>query len=271
MVKSWMKAHPILAFYILAFALSWLGWGPQAAYARGWFPFDSFAFTFLGGAGPTLAAVIVLLATEAKSAPADLFRALFKQAGMGWYAVALLGPAALALVAWALEHLFGGPQLALSEVGWATLPGLLLMMLFSNVWEELGWRGYALPRLQRRYSALGTSVLMGLLWSLWHLPLMLNPDASMATLPLWAEPIFAVALSILYTWLYNNTGGSLLYVALFHAASNAVAFALFAVHPDFVRHYTLMVSVTALVAVALVAVYGPARLKREPAEANSTP
>jgi len=261
-MKSWIKAHPLIAFYLLAFAISWLGWGTQAAYARGWFPFDSFLFTLLGGTGPTLAAVMVLMLTEGKDSPRELFRALVQWAGAGWLAVALLSPLVLALVAWALEPLLGGPQLALAAMPWGAMLAFLPLMLLSNVWEELGWRGYALPRLQQRYSALGTSVLMGLLWSLWHLPLMLNPDAAMATLPLWAEPIFAISLSIIYTWLYNHTAGSLLYVTLFHAASNAVAFALFDVHPDFARHYVLMVGVTAAAAAALVVIFGPARLKR---------
>ncbi len=271
-MKSWIKAHSLIAFYLLAFAISWLGWGAQAAYARGWlFPFDSFLFTILGSAGPTIAAVIVLMLTEGKNSPRDLFQSLFQRAGVGWLLLALLTPLVLVLIAWALEPLLGGPQLAFATLPWSAMLRFLPITLLSNVWEELGWRGYALPRLQQRYSALGTSVLMGLLWSLWHLPLMLNPDASMASLPLWAEPVFAVSLTIIYTWLYNHTAGSLLYVSLFHAASNAVAFALLDVHPDFTRHYVLMVGVTAVVAVALVVIFGPARLKRSVREAKPAP
>ncbi len=201
--------------------------------------------------------MIVLSISEGRAAPGELFRALVKQAGAGWYAVALLGPLALALVAWALEPLFGGPPLTPAIIPWAALFPLLLTMLLSNVWEELGWRGFALPRLLQTRPALHASILMGVLWSVWHLPLILNPQAAMSRLPLWAEPLFSIALSVIYTWLYLQTRGSLLYVTLFHAASNAVSFALLEVHPDFVHHYGVMVGVTALAAVALSIVYGP--------------
>ena len=90
----------------------------------------------------------------------------------------------------------------------------------SALGEELGWRGFVLPRMQARHSALKASLLIGILWGPWHLPLWLTGTESH---PISLYPAFVVAViasSVFYTWLYNNTGGSLLIVVLYHAASN---------------------------------------------------
>jgi uncharacterized protein len=96
----------------------------------------------------------------------------------------------------------------------------ILFEVFTNG-EEMGWRGYVLPRLQAKYNALISSLILGAIWSVWHLPKFfgagLNGDLSF----FWFT-VFTVSVAVLYTWLYNNTGGSLLLVTLFHASCNTV-------------------------------------------------
>lgn len=263
-MTSWIKRHPVFAFYILAFLFSWLGWVPQAFYARGLFPFDSPIFLLLGGFGPAIAAVIVIAILKGKEGPAGLFRALFQgRVRIIWYATALLGWPLIALIAILLDKLLGGPAPDWSQFGaWTGIIPLFIMNLLSNVWEEIGWRGFALPRLQERYSALAASMIVGSLWWLWHMPLIFNPTNPMSEFPLVPEIVFTLAQAIIYTWLYNNTGGSLLFVTLFHAMSNTVAFSLLKVMPDFGRNYLLTVAVTAGAAVVIVLVYGLRRLSR---------
>jgi membrane protease YdiL (CAAX protease family) len=107
----------------------------------------------------------------------------------------------------------------------ATIPIALVMFVFSifpgsALGEELGWRGFALPHLQAGRSALRASIVLGALWGAWHLPLWLTGTDSH---PLSLYPAFVltvIASSVLYTWMYNSTGGSLLIIVLYHAASN---------------------------------------------------
>jgi membrane protease YdiL (CAAX protease family) len=96
----------------------------------------------------------------------------------------------------------------------------ILWLLTFGLGEELGWRGYALPRLQKRRSALTATLILGVAWAFWHLPAFFYKDTYvamglMAGLPLLLISILAA--SIVFTWLYNSTPGSLLMVILFHA------------------------------------------------------
>jgi uncharacterized protein len=93
-------------------------------------------------------------------------------------------------------------------------------LVFRAVGEETGWRGFALPRLQRRIGPLGASVLLGLIWGVWHLPLFLVPGSFHQTIPFALFILQDVALAVVMTWLSNHTGGSLVPAHLFHAASN---------------------------------------------------
>ena len=130
------------------------------------------------GFGPFLAALIVLAVTEGKSGVMGLLRRIVRwRVGLQWYAVALLLPIVVTLAAAALNVFLLGAQRTSSaaELGgwssflqtfflWLLIPGL------AGTWEEPGFRGYALPRLQVRRSALLASLILGVLWAFWHLP-----------------------------------------------------------------------------------------------------
>jgi uncharacterized protein len=120
-----------------------------------------------------------------------------------------------------LNTLMGGPALSLGM----TLVGATIFFAFSVVpgsalGEEIGWRGYVLPRLQSRMSALSAALLIAPLWGLWHLPLWLTGDP--VKTPTFFVPFVGgvFALSVITTWVYNSTGGSLLMVVLLHATFN---------------------------------------------------
>lgn len=257
--RNAIKRHPLIAFYILSFVISWLGWFPQALYGRGLFPFDHPLLGLLGAVGPTLATVIVILASKEKNGIRELFKSLFKLQVSFWWFVFVFGFwAVVTAIALGIGTIFGQAFPAVGQFAWVSLLPTFVTMLLSNVWEEIGWRGFALPRLQENYNDLKIVFIMGLLWSLWHLPLMLNPTSPMSDLPWYGEIIFSLSLTVIYTWLYLNTARSLFFVSVFHAMSNTVAFALLELGV-FVSSYIFVVSVTTIVAIVIILIYGPQR------------
>ncbi len=148
------------------------------------------------------------------------------------------------------------------------IPAVLTIFLFSifpgsALGEEIGWRGFALPQLQTRCSALAASLGLGVIWALWHLPLWLTGSAGH---PLALYPAFAVAVvaaSVLYTWIYNSTGGSLLIVVLFHATTNLpVSVFAEALLGGTVPAFLIYVALMAVTAVVVAVAAGPAHLSR---------
>jgi membrane protease YdiL (CAAX protease family) len=263
--RNAIRRHPVIAFYVLAFALSWLGWIPQALHARGLFPLNNPLFNLLGGIGPTLAAVIVILTLREKGGLRNLFGPLFKWRASPWWYLFAFGFWFVATgIALGIGTVFGRTFPPLSQFPWSILLPLFIAMLFSNVWEEVGWRGFALPRLQEKYGDGQIVLIMGLLWSLWHVPLLLlNPSSPMSGLPWYGEITFSLSLTVIYTWLYLNTGRSLLFVSVFHAMANTIAFALLEIGA-FTSSYAFVVGVTAIFAAALMLIHGPQRLTRLP-------
>ncbi|MFN7037481.1 MAG: lysostaphin resistance A-like protein [Bellilinea sp.] len=250
------RIQAVLVFYLLAFVFSWLGWIPQALHARGWFPFDSPLFSLLGGGGPTLAAVAALLIFRQRDQIRGLFAALFKtRASAVWFIFVFGFWFAVAALALAGMGIAGIPLPAISQFAWASLPPVFVSMLISNVWEEIGWRGFALPRLQEKLSDLAAALIMGALWSVWHAPLLLNPASPMASLPWFGEVVFSLSLTVIYIWLYRNTGASLFFVTVFHAMSNTAAFVLLELGV-FVSSYPYVVGLTAFWAALILLRYG---------------
>jgi len=129
--------------------------------------------------------------------------------GIGWYAVAVLLEPLIWVVSLALAILLGGrgPEVQLD-----------FLIPIAAIGEEFGWRGYALPRLQGRIGALPASLIIGVVWAAWHLPYFADP--SIHPLPFWIDfGLFVVTLvsqSVLATWIYNSTRGSVLAAMLYH-------------------------------------------------------
>jgi len=253
-MASWIKRHPLAVFYIFAYAITWLAWLPQAAYSRGLFPFDSPIFYFVGGIGPMLAAYIVLKAQQGERAIGTLFAPLLRwKTSVIWYVIAVSGFAVIGIVAAAL----GGDlrnQLRTLDLT-AGLIMTFIWYLIAAIPEEVAWRGFALPRLQTRYSALVSSLIIGLLWALWHLPLLLNTDNVMSTYPKDLFLIEILAASVIYTWLFNSTRGSVLIVTIYHCFVNTVGAVL-----EIGRLEQTVVMVIA--ALLIILVFGASNLSR---------
>jgi membrane protease YdiL (CAAX protease family) len=231
------KSRSLLAFFLLAFGISWIVWIPAALASHGLLSLQlSPSITSLLGAfGPSTAALITTGMYDGKAGFRSLFRRLLTwRVGLQWYLFVLFWPAFVSLAQTALAVLFGSsvPDFAQPPfVHLYPLPSdlsnlnLLLFLPFvflqqtligSSMGEEIGWRGYALPRLEAHRSALQAGTVLGIVWGLWHLPLWLTKGYPLAEEFLGWTLLGLVADSVLFTWVYNNTRGSLLLALIFH-------------------------------------------------------
>jgi uncharacterized protein len=213
-------------YFVLAFAISWLIWLPSVFASRGLFtlPVDPMAFVIAGAHGPLIASMALTYRTYGWPGVRDFFKSGFDvRLSLRWYLVVFLLPVTFSGIALWLKVSTGGstPELPLLEQPWLILPALVLaFIIFGSIQEEYGWRGYALPRLLERWNALVASVLLGLLWGLWHLPLFFIDGTSQAFTPFWVFLVLSVAFSVLFTWLYRRTAGNLFGALLLHATIN---------------------------------------------------
>lgn len=227
-----MKRNSLLIFFFLAFALTWVMWIPAVFIKLGGGASILGPDNPLGQIGrwaPGIAAILVTAIIAGKQAVGALFRPLkIWRVNIGWYLFALLFQPCLFLAAkWIDASLLGSiyevPSPLLSVVNAQApiafvIPVIIISAIPGAFMEELGWRGFALPRLQGKNTALVASLILGLIWGAWHIPSMLFFGQTEA-------PSIAIAIlnfipaTILFTWLFNNTKGSLLPVTIFHAST----------------------------------------------------
>ena len=224
-----IRRLPLVAFFVLACALTW--WVYPLL-------FLSPLIGLLGLFGPALAAIVVTAATEGRAGIGALLRRVVHwRVPLRWWMVALGLPALLSLLAALLYAIGGSGELTLGRL---TVLDLVLVVLV--VGEELGWRGYALPRLLERFSPLVASLVLGLLWGLWHLPTFFIPGTPQYGHPIPAFLLLTIAYSILLTWIWRPTGGSVLVATLAHGMINvSQGFFLAGVDPS-LRYWWLVVS-----------------------------
>src|SRR5215216_65669 len=224
-LMAMLRRHPLIAFFVLAYALAWIIESPLV------FLRDSITasdppgvfLVMLASNVPSVVAIVLTAIVLGRGALRKLLaRLLIWRVNPLWYLGVVLGPVALVGGTIALNTLLGRPALSL---GIPSLLGLVIMLAFfifpgSALGEEIGWRGYALPRLQTRMSALSASLILAPIWALWHLPLWLTGAPGRTPLIYAGFVVSAFGLSVLLTWVYNSTGGSLLLVVLLHATIN---------------------------------------------------
>ena len=246
----------LLAFVALTFALSWGFWGLMLVAFDG----DSLGGLVgpIGAFGPPLAALL-LAVEEGETRPfwAGIGR---WRIGWWWVAVALL-PFAVLLIGWAALLALGLPAIPDETPALVTLPLVIVfLMLFGGGQEEPGWRGFALPRLQAHMNALAASVLLGLVWAAWHLPLFVFDASGQAGLSLGVYFPYVIGLSVILTSVFNSTGGSVLAVMVLHALVN-LAGGFIPMRVSATAELATLVAVW-IVAGILITAYGPTHLSR---------
>jgi len=236
-LRALLSRRPLTAFFVLAYGLSWLAWVPYLLSGNGT---GVLGFTFprllgtsqllgvLPGAylGPVTAALVVTALTEGRGGlRAWRGRLLRFRVGWRWYAgVAVVVPVSILAATFALPRAWGAVEPVSAVLLLGYLPMLAVQVVTTALAEEPGWRDFALPRLQSRLGAVPGTVVLGLLWGGWHLPLFLTEWGGRGSLT-WTHPALFVAscvpLSLVMTWVFNRTGQSVPLVMLLHAGVNS--------------------------------------------------
>ena len=238
MISNNLKRFQLPLFFLFSFVIAWAIWIPQAivklsnpeAAAAAGSPINGLAVW-----GPGLSAIILSLLIAGKEGLRNLLHPLrMWRVGALWYLAVLLYPAALKLAAYGIDMALGrsyelvvmpiahyfNPQQAVVMV-----PAVFIAAAPNTLGEELGWRGFALPRLQEKFNALGASIILGLLWGIWHFPMWVAASGGFGI----QELVYMLNIAgnaILFTWVYNRTRGSLLPVWLFHFSMTVTGYLL---------------------------------------------
>lgn len=226
-LSSWLKRHTLALYFTLAFVFSWAIYLPLVAVRQGWTTAAiPYSIHYLASFGPALAAFIVTALTTGRAGLAELWGRIIRwRVRWPYAAFAILSPVALFALAglamrllqgaWPDLHLLGQTNY-LPYLGWGVLPLWLITFGFG---EEIGWRGFALPRLQAKMSVSRATLVLGLLWTLWHVPTFFYHETyvGMGWIMIPGFIIGVLCSAVLFTWLYNGTGGSVLMVAIWHA------------------------------------------------------
>ena len=252
------SAASLLSFFALAFAWSWACW-LLAPVVEAQSPVASTTLSLVGGFGPSLAAVVVVAHGSGTAGLRRwLTRCLRWRLSWRWAVLAFLFPVVFMGLAAAAHVALGGtlpPSPAVGHVGLAALNFLLIFLVGGPLGEEFGWRGFALPALQARWGWRVASVLLGLLWAVWHLPLFYSAGTVQSHLPMGWYALSAIASSVLFAWLFNRSQGSIVPVLVLHTAVNAWSLIIpVMVLPDGsnLRPFQIVVGILVLTAVALL-------------------
>jgi membrane protease YdiL (CAAX protease family) len=218
-VESQRHGTWLVVYFVLTFVVTWSCWA-LAAYLRG-SPALSQAIFLIGVFTPGILAVAFTLRVEGEAGVRAILGRIAKW-NVSWrfYAFAIAFMPFLKLVAAALHRALTGSWPRFGDTPIVLMLAALLVSTWVQAGEEIGWRGYALPRMSRRLGLGAASVLLGLIWASWHLPLFFYPNSDMRGQSFALYFAQVMAISVVIGWLYWRTGRSLLVVMLFHAAVN---------------------------------------------------
>lgn len=237
----------LIFFFIIAFAWSWLLWLPEVLWNYK---------LYLAPFGPSAAALIMVYKSGGWVKIKEFLKSslTFKFNKLWLIPIFLLMPAIVGVSLWLA--VIGGeplPQMPVLSNPWIILPAFLqIFFLGGPLAEEFGWRGYALDRLQMRYNALFSSIILGVVWGLWHLPLYFMPLQQIyQNIPFVGFVMGTIFLSILMTWIYNNTNKSVLAVMCFHTSGNLAHFIFPAAFTKMGGLYSLILNILLVVFVLI--------------------
>jgi len=235
MLATLVKKHSTAAFFVLAYLITWAFWIPFAIFAPSQSELASnpdlrnspvmltFVLQSIGNYGPTFAAILLWIFSGKRAELRDAFKRVRPhRASLFWYIVALLLPIGMQLPGLFVYALLGGNMASFSIVGVLLL--IVPFIFVSGLGEELGWRGYALTDLQMTKSPFISSLIVGVFWGVWHLPIIyyFSSQSGLLFLVFFAlYVLFLTATSIIFTWVYNATDKSLWMAVLMHAATTA--------------------------------------------------
>jgi len=266
------ESRNLVVFLLIAFGWSWFWWLLFVFDVLSWpagagtddVEFSPMLFLLIiTPFGPTIAGFAVTAVTEGRGGVRCLWRRFWsRDQSIKWLLVALLFFPAIKLISNLVTRTVDGEPYPLFEDAWLTgFIGVLITNTFINggMSEEFGWRGYVLPRFQAKWNALASSVVLGVVWASWHIPLWFIPEDEHSETFFGTRLVAWLAISVMMTWIFNNTNGSVLAVMVFHGSANATGGSLFWCCGSSLWHYR---GVEVVAAVLLIAIFGPTELVR---------
>ncbi len=260
-----------ILFFVVAFTFSWAIWLPVAA-VEGELTLLHQLAVGVAAAGPSLAGVLCTAREEGRRGVRRLFVSLLHwRMPARWYVLSLGGPLVLALAAVAVHRIVIGAdaRFRLEASTIALIPAALVAgLLIGSLQEELGWRGFALPRLIDRWGSVRAALALGVVWACWHVPLYAIDTGGQDRTPLAVFLVSVVALSVVYAWFWVRTNGRLLVALLLHSATNVAGVVLLKdAKSDF---GPVMVATAFTIALAAAAARHLARIDRRILETERT-
>jgi membrane protease YdiL (CAAX protease family) len=261
-VLAGLKRHPLILFFLLTYLFSWTVWGTSIAQANGKLSFH--IPQMLAFWGLIFATYIAAAVTGGWTAVKETFSRVYRwKIDFKWYGVAIFLTLVLGFVTLFLFSLSSGKHQIGRDL---SFQGFLVFSLTETIFmiftEETAWRGFALPRLQVDHSALSASLILGLLWGLWHIPLFLIPGNVQQSYPFIGFILLILPTSVLFTWIFNHTRGSVLLTGLFHGLYDATIVYLGILTGD-VRLFWFFVVISWTFAIGVARFEGAAHLTYE--------
>jgi membrane protease YdiL (CAAX protease family) len=248
-MTDFSRLHPLFLYFVLACAIFW------GCIAVGLIDRFHFWVPILGAFAPGVAAIVVSGLGSGEPGVRALLGKLGRwRVGLGWYLVALGLPFAEDALAAGLASVRGRFSVARIPPVLPILPAMWVVFLFA-AGEELGWRGFALPHLSGRRSAIVASLIVGTLQAVWHWPVILLPHQYLSGVPVLPWSVFVLSEAVIFTWIFTNTGGSVLMCALYHGCSNLGMILYSGIDPALAPWFKCSTSV--LVALGVVVWAGP--------------
>ena len=265
-MSTFVRKYPAISLLLLAMIF---GFTPALIVAKGLL---SPAWAQLGALSSSLAGIVLVLVEGRKGGLRELLgRGLIWRVGIRWWAFAVFFMILPSVAALYLYNLLGGPPVDWSGLQplYTLVPQFIFLTIAAGVGEEFGWRGFLLPRLQTRHNALVSGLMVGVAWATWHVPLFFIKGTSQyeqglqgGLLPaILGYAVFVIAQSVQFTWLFNNTRGSVLLAAVFHGASNTWG-GYIDVYRGHFEGILVFMAISVLITIVIVAMTGAADLSR---------
>jgi len=258
--RTYLTLKQLFTFFILSYVISWTIWFPLYAPSFGQECLPTFLLNHgLGGLGPLLASFLTTFIYRKRKGVKELLKKCIQIRPLAYLSIALLGPFLLVFVAATANYLVNDADLNISGL-WITkefpsfsfLSFFFYNLVFFGFGEEAGWRGFALPRLQEKYGALSSSIILTMFWAVWHWPLFLyRPGFVSMDIPGIFGWVFSLLTgSILLTWLFNSSRGSILICAIFHTTVD-VAFTADISDKNVINYLGILITLWGLLTILL--------------------
>jgi uncharacterized protein len=257
-MKGSFILNNLILFFLISFLFTWAFWIPDALAKRGILPSSFFtSLGVIGSLGPLIAAIILILKESGKSGFKKLFkRGLDKNFEAKWWLFIFFIFPFLIILSYLISILISQDSPTSEAEGmYYFIPFIFFAVMFTSgpFQEEFGWRGYALPRLNEKFSPFYSSIILGFLWAIWHWPQFLVPEdltGMFYVTPFWSFILTVMSANFIYTWIHNKTNGSILAALILHTQMNL----FFWIFPVLCTQYGYLIIVAVFITAAIAVI-----------------